>query len=227
MRLRTWSPRRLSTRRTRSNPCAGDELHHVVMDAVLLADAEDGHDVGVVQPGGRLRLAKKPLQARGRGHPGRRQDLQRHVPAERLLLRLVDDAHAAAADLPQDAEIAQPLQRRPAKAGRRGRWPCATRPCPGAGPPSATAWETGRGSARPIADGARRSRRSTPLSPCRRRSRNSSANCSTGSRSTVGVIRAALSRTTSTRHGATPARQAGRPSTAPGRGYSVCWRPPR
>ena len=40
-----------------------------------------------------------------------RQDLQRHAPAERFLLRLVDHAHAAAADLPQNAEIAQPLQR--------------------------------------------------------------------------------------------------------------------
>ena len=92
-------------------PLPGDELHHVVMEAVLLADAEDGHDVGMVQPGGRLRLAKKALQARGRGHARGRQDLQRHVSAQRLLLRFVDDAHAAAADFPQNAEIAQPFQR--------------------------------------------------------------------------------------------------------------------
>ena len=69
-------------------------------------------------------LAKEPLQPRGRGHPGRRQDLQRHVPAERLLLRLVDDPHAAAADLPQDAEVAQPLQR----ARRKGRAGALPRP---------------------------------------------------------------------------------------------------
>src|SRR3712207_7421155 len=33
-------------------PLAVDELHHVVVDAVLLPHAEDGHDVGVVQPRG-------------------------------------------------------------------------------------------------------------------------------------------------------------------------------
>ena len=38
-----------------------------------------------------------------------RQDLQRHVPAQALLHRLVDDAHAAAGDLPHDSVIAQPL----------------------------------------------------------------------------------------------------------------------
>ena len=39
------------------------------------------------------------------------QDLQRHVAAERLLDRLVDDPHAAAADLAEDPEIAQPIRR--------------------------------------------------------------------------------------------------------------------
>ena len=34
-----------------------DELHDVIRQAVLLADAEDRHDVGVVQLGRRLRLA--------------------------------------------------------------------------------------------------------------------------------------------------------------------------
>ena len=38
------------------------------------------------------------------------QDLQRHAAAQRLLLGLVDHAHAAAADLAEDAVVAQPLQ---------------------------------------------------------------------------------------------------------------------
>ena len=59
--------------------------------------------------------------------PCQRQDLQRHVAAERLLLRLVDDPHPAAADLAEDAVLAQPL-RRPPRAGRR-------RPSEPVGPP--------------------------------------------------------------------------------------------
>ena len=37
------------------------------------------------------------------------QDLQRHAAAQRFLLGLVDNAHAAAADFTQQAEVAQPL----------------------------------------------------------------------------------------------------------------------
>ena len=36
-------------------------------------------------------------------------DLERDVPAERFLDRLVHDAHAAAAQLAEDAEFAEPL----------------------------------------------------------------------------------------------------------------------
>ena len=40
---------------------ARDELHDVVVQAVLFADAEDRDDVGVVQPGGRPGLALEAL----------------------------------------------------------------------------------------------------------------------------------------------------------------------
>ena len=51
-----------------------------------------------------------------------RQDLQRHVPAQRLLHGLVDDAHAAPADLAEDAVVAQlPRGRRPRSGPRRRR----------------------------------------------------------------------------------------------------------
>ncbi len=43
-------------------PLALDELHDVVVQPVLLADAVDRHDVGVVQPRRRLRLALEPPQ---------------------------------------------------------------------------------------------------------------------------------------------------------------------
>ena len=46
----------------------------------------------------------------GQGRIG--QDLERDASAERLLLGLVDDAHAAPADLAEDAVVAEPLQPR-------------------------------------------------------------------------------------------------------------------
>ena len=76
----------------------------------MLADVEDRHDVGVVQPRRRARLQPEPLElarCRIRTVPG--QDLQRHVAAERLLDRLVDDPHPPAADLAEDPVVAQPL----------------------------------------------------------------------------------------------------------------------
>src|SRR5262249_39272867 len=86
---------------------ARDELHDVVVQAVLRADAEDRDDVGVVQAGGRLRLPLEPL-ALAVVKEELRQHLQGDVPAQGDLLGLIDDAHAAPADLAQDAVVAQP-----------------------------------------------------------------------------------------------------------------------
>ena len=82
------------------------------MVAVVPAHAEDRHDVGVVQPRRRPRLPLEPQHLLGVGQGRIGQDLQRHAPAERLLLGLVDDAHAAPADLAEDPVVAQPLQPR-------------------------------------------------------------------------------------------------------------------
>jgi hypothetical protein len=94
-----------------------DELHDVIVHRGTpvprspLADTEDRHDVGVVQPGRRPRLALEAAQLLGVGEGVRRQDLEGHAPAERLLLGLVDDPHAAVADFTKDAEVAQLLGR--------------------------------------------------------------------------------------------------------------------
>ncbi len=84
-----------------------DELHGIVVDVVLNADAEDRHDVSVVQPGHGAGLALEALQLRPADQAVVRQHLECDMPAERLLHRLVDDAHAAAADLAQDAVLPQ------------------------------------------------------------------------------------------------------------------------
>ena len=78
------------------------------MRAFLLARGVDGDDVGVVQPGRRLRLAAEALhRLAGQPQPAR-QDLQRHLAVERYLTRRVDHPHAAAAQLADDLEVAEP-----------------------------------------------------------------------------------------------------------------------
>ncbi len=80
------------------------------MVAIVSADAENRHDVGVVQPRRGTRLALESLHLLRGGESRIGQDLQGYPPAQRLLLGLVDHAHAAAADLAEDAVIAQPFQ---------------------------------------------------------------------------------------------------------------------
>jgi hypothetical protein len=89
------------------------------VNAVVLADAEHRHDVGVVQFRRRPRLLPEALQVRRAQQAVKRQHLEGDVPAQRLLHRLVDHPHAAPAHLAQDAVLAQ-LPRRGA-VGRAGR----------------------------------------------------------------------------------------------------------
>ena len=100
-------PRRAQLADHRGEGPAVDELHGVEVDAALAADRVDGHDVGVVQLGGGLGLVLEALQVLGVQRRGERQHLQRDAPAQGQLHGLVDDAHAAAADLADDLEIAQ------------------------------------------------------------------------------------------------------------------------
>src|SRR5262249_52123876 len=95
-----------------------NELHDVVVQAVRLADPVHRHDVGMVQPRRRLRLAFKARQPLVVEQGVRRQHLESNVPSQRYLLRLVDNPHAATADLAQDAVIAQSLQLLPVAAWR-------------------------------------------------------------------------------------------------------------
>ena len=85
---------------------AFDVLHRVVVDALLLPDGEDRNDVRMVQLGGRLSFVAEPGDLPLIEHRGKRKNLQRHLAIERFLVGLVDDAHAAAADLADDAVVA-------------------------------------------------------------------------------------------------------------------------
>jgi hypothetical protein len=86
---------------------AFDELHGVEVDAAFLAHGVHVHDVRVVQRGGGAGLVFEPLQVTRIEHRGERQDLEGDAAAQRELLGLVDHAHAAAADLADQAEVAE------------------------------------------------------------------------------------------------------------------------
>ncbi len=102
---------------------AADVLHDKVVVPVLLANAEDRHDVGVVELGRGARLALEPLAPAGVEQAVARQDLDRDTSREGCLLGLVDDAHAAASELAHDAEVAQAVKI-PARAAGQGAGPC-------------------------------------------------------------------------------------------------------
>jgi hypothetical protein len=79
-----------------------DALHHEVLDTVLVADVVERADVRVSQSGNRLRLALESLPDLGVGREMGRQNLDRDVPPEPCVFRLVDFAHPACAERRQD-----------------------------------------------------------------------------------------------------------------------------
>ena len=88
---------------------AGDVLHRVVADAFMSAIIEDADDIGVVQPGGGTGLGAEPPQVVLAAAELGVHHLERHVAPERLAHGLVDHAHAALAEIAEDAVVSQPL----------------------------------------------------------------------------------------------------------------------
>src|SRR5229473_39136 len=80
-----------------------EKLHGDEASAALLADFVNGADVGVIQRGGGSRLAPKKFQGLRVLCQGLRQELQSHEPAQLHILRFINHAHAAAAELLYDA----------------------------------------------------------------------------------------------------------------------------
>ena len=83
------------------------------MNSLMLAHTEDRHDVGVVQQGRDPRLALEPKQLDRRRQSIARQDLECDAATEALLHGLVNDPHAAPANLADDPVVAQPLKHGP------------------------------------------------------------------------------------------------------------------
>ena len=110
--------RQLATARQASaQRFAIDERHGEVGKAVGLARGEHRDDVRVLQLGGEADLALEPLD-RDLARHGVGQDLDHHLPLERMFLGDEHARHAATAELPLDAVAAG--KRRGEASGHRG-----------------------------------------------------------------------------------------------------------
>ena len=76
---------------------------------LVLVDVVDGADMGVVEGGAGPGLAPEPLQGHRVAEEFLRQELQRDGAVQAGVLGLVDDTHASAADLLQDAVVGDGL----------------------------------------------------------------------------------------------------------------------
>ena len=75
--------------------------HHEEQRALVPPEVVDRHDGGVVHLGDELGLALEPLLDLGR-QVRRRDQLDRDLAVQERVARAVDDAHAAASELPED-----------------------------------------------------------------------------------------------------------------------------
>ncbi len=84
-------------------------LHRDEGPSVGLVDLEDRTDVGVVERGSGLRLLDEPFRGRGITGRVRGQELEGHRPFQPGVLGLVDDTHAAFAELLGDPVVGDGL----------------------------------------------------------------------------------------------------------------------
>ena len=114
-----------------------------------LVDRVDRHDVGVRELGRRARLTDKALPECRLGRELGGQELQRHGPVERDLVREVDDPHPAAADLPLEGVPSDERLLKGEKVGIRG----VTHSCHDGSTPGVRQAKCGRDAERTVDEG--------------------------------------------------------------------------
>ncbi len=98
---------------------AGDQLHDDVVGAVVLDDVVNGGDLGVIEPGEHARFAAEALAGFLVGEHAGLEHFDGDIALEFFVARAVDDAHAAGAELGDDAVAVE--QARLGGEGRDGR----------------------------------------------------------------------------------------------------------
>ena len=85
------------------------QLHHDEMTAIHFTDVVDGANIRVIESRGRTRFSLKPFQRLRVFLHSLWQEFQRDTPAKARVLRLIDDAHAARAQLVRDLVMEKKL----------------------------------------------------------------------------------------------------------------------
>ena len=98
-------------REFRRETAAGQVLQDQVRSALVVTDLEDLNDVGVLEPGDRLCLSAKSCRLIGTGVGAGQDHLEGDRPVEPPVPGLVDHAHPAVPDYPQDL-VARDRRRR-------------------------------------------------------------------------------------------------------------------
>ena len=88
-----------------------DVVHREIMLSGVLPDFVDGHNVRVLQIGGRLGFGKEPLHAGGARELSGEDHFDGNCPIEAALAGFVDRAHAAACDFLVQFIVAKEPQR--------------------------------------------------------------------------------------------------------------------
>src|SRR5262245_38379633 len=83
------------------------KLHGVIVNALIATDAENRHDVRMVQLRRGLGLDLKSLALLGVNRRGKWKHLEGNPSAQGDLFGLIDDAHTSAADFAQDSVFAE------------------------------------------------------------------------------------------------------------------------
>ncbi len=91
----------------------GNKLHYVVASSLLFANPIHRDNIGVMQTSRGTCFAQKPLAPTAVSQCRGQQHFQRDASTERLLLSLVNDTHAAATQLANNAIVPHPFQDRP------------------------------------------------------------------------------------------------------------------
>ena len=86
-----------------------EKLHGDEGLALVLVDVVDGADVGVVEGGGGTRLALEAFPGLVTREQPLGEELESHLSPQARVLGLVDDAHAPAAQLLEDAVVGDGL----------------------------------------------------------------------------------------------------------------------
>ena len=89
-----------------------NQLHGIILQAVIFTNTIHGDNIAVVKARCRFRFTTKPFELFFRACDQGTDDFEGHMPLQRLLHGLVHDSHAAPADFTNYLKITERLRHR-------------------------------------------------------------------------------------------------------------------